>query len=409
MKILLKNIKYLVTQNKKREILENHDLLINENQIKEIKENVEEKADKIIDCSNKIVLPGLINVHTHLGMGLLRGYSDDKELHDWLNDVVGKELTLTDEEFYEGSLLGCRESLRFGTTTVADMYYPMTPTAKAVIKSGIRAWLFVSYFNAISDSMKIEDVPKMLLPEELSKHKLITQGLAPHSPYGATQELLEYIRDFAKEKDLPKMIHLAETRKEKEDIFAQKGDTPLNYLDKIGFVDENTILVHSVWLTKGELKKIADKNAKIAHCPASNMKLASGGVMPFKEMHELGIKVGLATDSVASNNNLDMFEEMKFMALLHKQHYWDPCAASAQQVLDCATIEGSEVLNASDKIGSLEEGKLADIVIMDVPLHLTPITKERVVSHLVYSANGNDVSHTIVNGELLLEDKEFVK
>lgn len=409
MKILLKKIKYLITQNKNKEILENYDLLIEENKISKIAENITAEVDKTIDCSKKIVLPGLINVHTHLGMGLLRGYSDDKELHAWLGDVVGKEITLTPEEFYEGSLAGCKESLRFGTTTVADMYHPMEETAKAVIKSGIRSWLYISYFNAISDGMKVEDVPKMLLSKELASHERITQGLAPHSPYGATQELLEFVRDLAKEKNMPKMIHLSETRKEKEDIFAQKGDTPLDYLDKIGFVDKNTILVHSVWLTKGELKKISDKNAKIAHCPTSNMKLSSGGVMPFKEMKELGITVGLATDSVASNNNLDMFEEMKFMALLHKQHYWDPCAASAQEVLDSATIEGAKVLNAENKIGSLKEGKLADIAIMEIPIHLRPIAKERVVSHLVYSANGNDITHTIVDGKIILEDKKFVE
>jgi len=406
--MLLKDCRFVLTQDAKRKILENVDILIQKNTIREIGKGLRvEKNEKVLDCSSKIVLPGLINAHTHLGMGLLRGVSDDKELHEWLADVVGREGKLTEQELYEGSLAGCKESLRFGTTTVADMYYPLAPTAEAVIDSGIRSWLFISYFNAISPDLDSDKIREFLLSEEHQAHRRITMGLAPHSPYGCTEELIKGIISYSKKKALPKMIHLAETRKEQYDIKREKGKLPGTYLYDMGFLNGSTLLVHSVWLTKEELRMIAKAGAHVVHCPVSNMKLCSGGVMPLKEMQKAGITVALGTDSVASNNNLDLFEEMKVAALLHKQHYWDPTIADAQTVLDMATLNGAKALGMEGKLGILAAGTLADVITLDIPLHLTPLEKARVVSHLVYSANGNDICDVIVDGKLVLREKEF--
>lgn len=390
--MLLKQCSYLVTQDAQRRILEDVDVLIEHGSIAKVGKGLEASGE-VIDCSGRIVMPGLINAHTHLAMGLLRGYSDDKELHDWLGDIWKKEEAMTDEEFYEGALAGCKESLRFGTTTVADMYHTIEPVARAAHEAGIRAWLFPD------PCIAFKEVPLSIV-ETLTKHydgSLLTFGYGPHSIYTSDEAQLKELRAAAKRK--PVMIHLAETRKEQYECKQQRGELPAEYLSRIGFMNEATMLVHSVWLTKRELQLIADAGATVVHCPVSNMKLASGGVMPLKEMQERGITVGLGTDSVCSNNNLDMFEEMKVAALLHKQHYWDATVADAQTVLDMATVNGARCLGAADHIGSIEEGKRADIITLDPGIHCTPLEKERVVSHLVYSANGNDVRDVIVDGK----------
>jgi 5-methylthioadenosine/S-adenosylhomocysteine deaminase len=184
---------------------------------------------------------------------------------------------------------------------------------------------------------------------------------------------------------------------------------PVEYLDHIGFLGPDVLIAHAVWLTKRELDILAKRNVKVVHCPQSNMKLAGGGVMPLREMRERGITVALGTDSAASNNSLDMFREMHTCALLHKHHYWDPTAAAAQDVLDMATVQGAKVLG-NDRIGSIEEGKLADVITLDATeLNLQPLKKERIISHLVYAANGCNVAEVIVDGKLLLKDRKFVR
>ncbi len=411
--ILLQGCRYLVTQDDKRTILEGVDVLIEGSRIAKIGKDLPKmlpgglpKETTVVDCSRKVVLPGLINCHTHLDIQLFRGVSDDKELHDWLDGIVPRKNGLDGGQLAEAAALGCREALRSGTTALADMHYTVTGTAATVEASGIRAWLFVSYNDRISQS---DDVGASPIFSKYEGHPRITASVAPHSIYGCSERLLRNVHAYAQQHKIIQTIHLAETRKEQYKCKQQHGLLPAQYLDSIGFLDDRTLLAHCVWLTKDELRTIAQRGCSVVHCPTSNMKLASGGVMPLKEMRAAGINVALGTDSVVSNNSLDLFSEMKVAALLHKHHYWDPTMADAQSVLDMATRNGAKALGREEEFGSVEEGKRADAITLAITDHLTPIDKERVVSHLVYSANGNDVRDVIVDGELILEDGMFVE
>jgi 5-methylthioadenosine/S-adenosylhomocysteine deaminase len=395
--------KYLITQNKKREILEDIDVLIKENKILQIGKNLHKQhpTENILDCKDRIVMPGLVNAHTHLGMSGMRGYSDDKELAQWLKEIIAAEHTRSQKEIDREAILGVREALRTGTTTICDMYDPAQSAIKAA-KIGIRLVNTPSFFTA-HRKLSAEDIPKML---EKKVPSTITQGLGPHSIYGTDEKFLREIREYATKHAMLIHIHVAETRKERVECKQKTGMLPVQYLEHIGFLGPDVLMAHSVWLTKGELDSIAKRNVKIVHCPQSNMKLAGGGVMPLREMHERNIIVALGTDSTASNNSLDMFREMHTCALLHKHHYWDPTIADAQTVLDMATINGAIALDIN--AGSIEPGKLADIITIDITHeNLQPVKKERLVSHLIYAANGMNVAEVIVDGKVIIEKGKF--
>lgn len=399
--MILRNCLLVATQDKKRQVMQNVDVLLSGNKIKKIGKNIKVDTDTcVLDCKGKIVMPGLINAHTHLPMGLLRGLAEDKELHLWLKQVVARERKLSLTELKEGALLGCNESLRFGTTSVADMYEPIEATIDAA-KSGIRTFLFPA-FPTISMRERGKDTVRSISLPKVKEN--MTIGLGPHSIYSCSEKTLIKINEYAKKHGLLKMIHLAETREEQYECKKKHGLLPLQYLDNISFLDERTILVHAVWLTKEELRLIAKRKSSVVHCPASNMKLASGGVMPFKEMMAARVNVALGTDSVVSNDNLDMFEEMKFAALLHKHHYWDARIADAQTVLDMATINGAKALHRRD-LGVLEEGKIADIITLNIPDYVGEVSAKNLARYLVYSASGSDVCDVIVDGKLVIEKK----
>ncbi len=399
--ILLRNCRFIVTQNEKREILENCDIFIDQGIISKIGKNLKVPGKLIkINCSDKIVMPGLINSHTHLGMTSLRGIADDLELDDWLDKhILPAEKKMSEKDIYQGTLQGCTESLRFGTTTVCEMYYPIDSVFKAIVKSGIRSVITptigdnIKYYDVQEAEKKISELSKSL---NLNQSKRISFGIAPHSVYACSEKLLRKCSEYPGIKH----IHLAETRKERVDLYNKTKLLPANYLDSLSLLDEKTVLAHSIWLTKSELRLIAEKKAKVAHCPASNMKLASGGVIALIEMQEYGIIVGLGTDSSVSNNSLDMFREMRVCALLHKQHRWDPKSANAQKVLDMATINGAKVLGI-EKLGSIQEGWKADIITLNLDINLQPAKKERIISHIVYSASGFNVDTVIVDGNII--------
>ncbi len=405
--MLIHNISFLVTQNAARDILEDISLRVIGDRIVEIGELLPQAHEEVIDAKGCIVLSGLINTHTHIGMNLLRGYSDDKELHEWLKDVIAQENRQTPQDVYDGALLACKESLLFGTTTLFDMYTPAEHCAKAAADSGIRAIICPAFFDAFMDTKK-ELALDNLWQKTYDSHPRIQLGYGPHSIYGCSAELIKRISAHAKTHKKLVMIHLAETRKERYDCHKQYGKLPLEYLDSLGVLGPHMCLVHSVWLTKEEIRTIAKSGAKCIHCPTSNMKLASGGSFALRQMQDAGVVVGLGTDSTASNNSLDMFSEMKICALLHKHQYWDPTMANAQTVLDMATIHGAKVMGMEKEIGSLEVGKKADIVMIPLREHMQPCSKERVVSHLVYAINGSDVDTVLVDGKVVVKNRRFI-
>ncbi len=405
--MILKNCRFVVTQNKKREILEDADIEIEKDKIKKIGKNLKGKETETIDCSEKIVMPGLINTHTHIGMHSLRGICDDEELPTWLDKVVAAEKKFSAKQIQENAAAACKEMLFSGTTTFVEMYTPFEPVLKAVQKYQIRAILCPVIFGLLGDVKKQLAATTKII--DGFSHPLITLGIAGHSIYTCDKETLMAIKSYAKEKKLLTPIHLAETRKERFDCFDKHKKLPAEYLAEIGYLDNRALLVHSIWLTKGEVRVIAQHHAAVAHCPVSNMKLSSGGVTPLMEMFEEGIAVGLGTDSVASNNSMDMFKEMMFAGLLHKHHRWDPKAVLVQKLLDMATIDGARALGMEKEIGSLEEGKKADLITVHISASHWPLTKDTVTSHLIYATNGNCVTDVLIDGQIAVKKKKLFK
>ncbi|MGA2784567.1 MAG: amidohydrolase [Candidatus Bathyarchaeia archaeon] len=408
--LLLKNCGWVVTQNKKREVLQNASILIENDSIKDIGQ-VSASADQEIDGTGKIVAPGLVNTHTHLSMTLFRGYADDMKLQDWLQKKIWPlESRLNGEDCYFGALLGSAEMIRSGTTTFVDMYFHMEDVARAVSKSGLRGYLSygtIDLFDPVKSSAERQNVQKFHEYVKQLANPRVRFAVGPHAPYTCSEEMLHWAKEFAEKNNSILHIHVAETRREQADSHKQHGVRVVEYLEKIGALSKNMLAAHCVWLTKNEIKLLAEAQVKVAHCPVSNMKLASGGVAPLPEMFEAGIPVGLGTDGAASNNSLDMFETMKMCALLHKASRWDPTILAAQKVLDLATIEGAKALGADHEIGSIEVGKKADIILLDAKSpNLTPIHgKETIVSNMVYSASSGNVDTTIVDGRVLMEGR----
>ena len=399
---LLKNIRYLITQNKDRQVLEHIDVLIHQDEIHEIGRGLHDylNPETVIDCSEKVVMPGLINAHTHSSMTVLRGIHDNSVLQDWLeNYIFPAEDKIEEEEAYLGSLLGSIEMLETGTTTFNDMYFHMENVADAVEDTGIRAVLS----KGLTD---IEDKGDLYGAEDLIRnyagHERIDIGVGPHSVYTCSEDLLLDARELAEKYDTLYHIHLSETEKENEDLIEDKDMTPTEYLDELNILDENVIAAHGTHLTEDDMLRLQRTKTGLAHNPAANMKLGSGRADVI-ELHERGLNIGLGTDGPASNNSLNMFDEAKLSALIHKEE--DPEALTEQEILDMLTIDGAKALNIDDKVGSIEEGKKADIVTIDLnQASMRPFYRARgVISNLVYSFDGV-VSEVFVNGDLVVED-----
>jgi 5-methylthioadenosine/S-adenosylhomocysteine deaminase len=387
--------------------------MIRDGKITEIGTSLKGNADEVIDGRGKIALPGLINTHTHLSMVLLRGYADDMRLQDWLQKKIWPlEARLTPEACYQGALLGSAEMILSGTTTFMDMYFNMQEVARAVNQTGLRAFLsygIIDLFDSAKAKAEQQRSQEFFQYIQSLGNSRIQFALGPHAPYTCSPETLVWAKEFAEKNHVIDHIHIAETRKEQADFQKQKGARVIDYLNKMGALSNRMLAAHCVWLTKSEITTMAKAGVSVAHCPVSNMKLASGGVAPLPEMFEAGIAVGLGTDGAASNNSLDMFETMKTCALIHKAHRWDATVLNAQKTLDLATIEGARSLGIQDEVGSIEAGKKADIILLNTGLpNLNPIHGEStVVSNLVYSASPANVDTTIVDGQVLMANRQL--
>jgi 5-methylthioadenosine/S-adenosylhomocysteine deaminase len=410
--LLIKNADWIVTQNEKREVLPNASVLIRDGVIIEVGQASTGSADDEIDARGKIALPGLINAHTHVSMTLFRGLADDMLLQDWLQKKIWPlEAKHTDETCYVGALLGCAEMIMSGTTTFVDMYFHMEHVAQAVAESGLRGFLsygVIDLFDQAKARLEQDNTRKFFEYVKALGNPRIRFALGPHAPYTCSEDTLLWAKEFAEKNGAILHIHIAETRREQADFQRQHGMRVVEYLDKIGALSKNMLAAHCSWLTKSEVGLLAKAGASVAHCPVSNMKLATGGVAPLPEMFDAGIVVGLGTDSASSNNTLDMFETMKVCALLHKAHRWDPTVLNAQKVLDLSTIDGARALGAGREIGSIEVGKRGDIVLLDgrapnmMPVH----GRDTIVSDLVYSASSANVDTTIVDGNVLMRNRQ---
>ena len=405
MSILIKNGYVIYGEN--LEIMK-ADIYIEGNKIVKVGKNLSVPADYVIDAKGKVISPGFINLHTHSPMGLFRGLADDLPLMDWLkHHIWPKEAKLTREYTKAGAYLGALEMIKTGTTAFLDMYFYMDAVAEVVLESGLRGYLSYGMID-LGEPDKTEKEIKVALETMEFIEKLNSERVqfvfGPHAPYTCSIALLKKVRELANEHKKLITIHVAETMTEIGQITSRYGKSPVVLLDDIGFLADDVIIAHGVWLDSRDVHILARHRVSIAHNPASNMKLASG-VMPIERLLNAGVNIGLGTDGSASNNNLDMLEEMKIAALLHKVHNLDPTVADAKTIFKMATQNGAKALHLN--AGVIKEGALADLVIIDFNQpHLRPINN--VISHLVYSANGNDVETTIVDGKILMLDREVL-
>jgi len=373
------------------------------------------RAKTVLDCTDCIISPGLVNAHTRVPMTLLRGLVDDLRLDVWLYGyMMPVEREFVNNNFcYNGTLLACAEMIRSGVTTFCDMYYNETEVARATAYAGMRAVLGQTILkfpspDATSYDESLEYCRSFI--EEWQGHPLVIPAVAPHAPYTATPDMIERCVNLATEYDVPLHIHIAETALEQENSRNQYGLTVVPWLDQYNLFDAKVIAAHCVHLAEPEMQTLCHHNAGVAHCPSSNLKLASGAA-PVQKMVNLGLHVGIGTDGPASNNDLDMFEEARLAAFLQKGVFGDPTLLPAKTVWEMATIEGARALHLDHLTGSLEPGKKADIAIItaDAPHQLPRFSRdpEAVYSQLVYATKATDVRDVIVNGQILMQDREL--
>lgn len=378
-----------------------------------IKPISEYDADDFVDANGGIIMPGLINAHTHLPMSIFRGLADDLPLAQWLNEFIfpAEQKHISPDTVRIGTRLSCAEMLFSGTTTCCDGYFYEDEVAAAVLETGLRAVLAQGVIDfpapGVPDPLKNVEIATAFVKKWKNRSPLLTPSIFCHSPYTCSAETLKKAKQAADSLGVIFQIHVAETQFEIAQSQESTGKSPVQYLDNLGIINENTLISHAVWVNEKEIEIIANQKANVVHCPESNMKLASG-VAPVPDMLQpnmlqKGIRVGLGTDGCASNNNLDLFGEMDSAAKLHKVFKNDPTVMDAKTVIKMATIEGANAIGLGDVVGSLEPGKQADIIVIDTNKpHLTPMYHPE--SHVVYAVHGSDVSDVFVAGRALMRN-----
>ncbi|MBN2515906.1 MAG: amidohydrolase [Deltaproteobacteria bacterium] len=363
-----------------------------------------------IDASGCLVMPGLINCHTHAAMTCFRGIADDMELMDWLNNYIfpAEAKNVDPDLAYWGSLLACAEMIKSVTTTFCDMYIFEDETARAAKEAGIRCLLGEVLFDFPSPNVKTPseglEYTRMLI-EKWADDPLVNILVEPHALYTCSPTLLKDAKALADQYNVPVATHLLENRGEQEQLQKLFGVKATHFLKDIGYLDERFFAFHCVCMDDEDIKIFADHGCKVVHNPESNMKLASG-VAPISSMIKRGVVVGLGTDGCASNNNLDMLQEMDTAAKLEKVERLDPTVMSARTVIRMATCNGAKVLGMENHVGSLKASMKADIIILDLNKpHLTPLYNE--YSHLAYAVNGSDVDTAIINGTVVMENRKL--
>lgn len=357
-----------------------------------------------------LIMPGLINVHTHAAMSLFRGLADDLPLMQWLQGYIFPvEARLTADLVYQGALLSICEMIKSGTTSFCDMYLFADEVARAAAEAGIRAWVGEVLYDFPSPNYGALENGFAYTRELFARwrnHPLITITINPHSVYTCSPELLTRLGAMAQDEKALQVIHLAENAEEVRTCRERFGCTPVEHLDSLGLLHSKVVADHAVMLTDAEIALLAKRGVKVAHCPESNLKLAAG-IAKVPEMLAAGMIVGLGTDGSASNNKVDMFGEMNTAAKIQKLRLLDPTVMAADLVLQAATMGGAGVLASEAHIGSLEPGKKADCIVLDLNQpHLTPIYHP--VSHLVYAARGSDVIHSVINGRLVMYNRRLL-
>lgn len=405
----------VVTMDGSRRVIENGGVAIKGGRVVAVGTSAEMDLNyssrQVIDALGKVVIPGLINGHTHVPMTLFRGIADDLDLQEWLTKYIfpAEAKNVTEDFVRVGTRLGLAEMIRSGTTTYCDMYYFEDAIADETFKAGVRGVLGETVIDFPVADNKTNAEAMAYVEKFVSRWKgnsLIVAAIAPHAPYTVSEEHLKAVRAFSDRTGAPIVIHISETKREVDDSIKDKGTSPVNYLNRFGFLNDKVIAAHMVWPTAEELGLLKKLGVGLVHNPQSNMKLASG-VAPVPEMLKQDMSVGLGTDGAASNNDLNLWEEMDTAAKLHKLISKDPKVVSAQEAFEMATIRGARALHLEKEIGSIEEGKRADLVIVDLDgLNQTPFYN--IYSDLVYSSKAGDVRTVIVEGKVLMRDRRLL-
>ena len=408
-KIRIKNCQILTMDNN-REIIPEGEIVIEKDSISytgEVRESIDEKDfTRVIDAKGHVCLPGFINTHTHAAMTLFRGFADDLPLMTWLeNKIWPLEDNLTGEDVYWGTLLSALEMIKSGTTTFNDMYFFMEDMAEAVGESGIRAVLARGLIGLEGKGEKgLEETQEFIDKWHNAFHGRLKAMLGPHAPYTCPPDYLKEVMHLVEIYKLPVHTHLAETAFEIQHCREAYNKTPIEIMESLGFFQYPVLAAHCVHLSQSDLEIMAKTGVKVSHNPGSNLKLASG-IAPVPEMIERGIGVSLGTDGAASNNNLDLLEEIRLAALIHKGERGDPTVIPAYQALEMATRQGAEGIFLGGEIGVLKEGYKGDVIIMDTDKpHFYP--RHDLVAHIVYSAQSSDIETVIIDGEIVMENRE---
>jgi len=404
----------ILTMDAKRPVLYNSAIAIDNHRIAAIDDTntilKQYAAEQVIDATDCIIIPGLINAHTHIPMSYFKGLADDLPLDKWLNEYIWPlEGKLVKPDFvYDATLHGAAEMVKNGITLASDMYFEGDAMARAFIKAGVRCIIGEPLIEE-SGKTPLQDIGKLAL-DLLNKYKgnpLLDFSLAPHAIYTNGRDVLERCAEIAFEQNLLVHMHLSESRKEVEDCHNIQGTSPVFYLQDIGLLDTKLILAHGIWIKEEEMPLLAEKNASVVICTESNLKLGNG-FTPIKNYLKHKVNLCFGTDGVASNNNLDLLAEMDLTAKVHKAIYYDPTFLPAELVLAMATINAAKAIHKQDELGSLEAGKLADITVLDCgnvegqPLH-------NPYSQVVYALGGKAVRDVIINGEIVLRNKRLTR
>jgi 5-methylthioadenosine/S-adenosylhomocysteine deaminase len=405
----------LVTMDKERHVIPDAGIAVEHGRIVAVGSSADiirmYSAPERVDASGKLIIPGLINGHTHVPMTLFRGLADDLDLQEWLTKYIfpAEAKNVTEEFVRAGTRLGLAEMIRGGTTTYCDMYYFEDAIADETSKAGVRGVLGETVIDFPVADNKTNAEAMAYVERYVKKwqgNELIVPAVAPHAPYTVSEAHLKAIRAFSDRTGAPIVTHISETKREVDDSLQAKGASPVDYLSRIGFLNDRVIAAHMVWPNSGEISILKQAGVGVVHNPQSNMKLASG-VAPVPKMIAEGLRVGLGTDGAASNNDLSMWEEMDTAAKLHKLISGDPKVMTAEQAFELATIGGARALHMEKEIGSIEQGKRADLVLVNRDA-LNQIPLYNVYSDLVYATKASDVETVIINGRVVMRDRRLL-
>jgi 5-methylthioadenosine/S-adenosylhomocysteine deaminase len=394
---------WIVTQDLQRRVLKG-DVVIDGERIVSVGTRYEGSPDAEIDASGDIVIPGLINTHTHVAMSVMKGVVDDLLFPDFLDKVFRIDADRTDNDLSVGAKLGCMEMMRGGTTTFVDMYYSEDIIAKAVKETGLRGVLCWCVLDQQFTTQKGNPLNNCKnFHSQFKNERKIIPGAALQGVYVCGEETCVGAKEFSDEAEIPLTYHLSETRGEVNEHRRKTGKRPAEWLSEIGVLSGRGIAAHSAWLTMNEVRLMAKAGMSVSMCPVSNMKLATGGVAPVPEFQKYGVNVSIGTDGSTTNNSLDMISEMKILGLLQKSSRWDPTVAPAQDLLDFATINGAKAIGMQDLLGSVEPGKYADLVILDGKApNLRPLLRENIIANIVYSSSAANVKTVLCQGDVVL-------